>query len=768
MFAHFCLMHSRRRAIGTSTKLNDRRRRPSTWLFIAIAAYALIAAMSDPRPSVAAQNDHLHRREAGTDATQWTENGRTAAGEFFSSLHQIDVTSAPRIGFAWQFKTGTFRGMEGTPLVVDGVMYVPGIWGFVYALDARTGRSLWSFDPQTDRQFGRWGGNDVSTRGLAVLGGKVYAIATDCRLFALDAKTGRIVWVANTLERQEPGYACNGAPQIAGKVVTIGNVGSDNGKGGTRGYVSAYYLDSGRLAWRFYTVPSLKDKNPSPELARAAATWDPNRDPSFGGGGTVWGLMSYDSALDLLYFGTGNAAPYDAPRDWSGGTSTDRLYAASIIAVKASTGRMRWYYQTTPGDVWDFDAAANVILTDLPIKGRTRQVLIQANKNGYFYVIDRATGEPLLAEPFAYMNWSTGMSPVFRPVVTRDGEWGAGPKIVYPSVQGAHSWPPMSYSPATKLVYVPTIEMPNMLFNLSKMPDTKVHGMDAGFDTGYIFPEKGLSYETLEALFGPLPRFPLSTPDGKRPMVRSILKAIDPRSGQVVWQQPTSQDYFVIDGGVLSTEGGLVFAGREDGKFVVYDASSGHVLKEFETGSPIMAAPMTYEVDGRQYVGVLCGHGGSFFPFTGTAALKYINEDRVLVFALDGSQDVPKPARRQLEPYREPPARSGTPEQIAAGKALFVQWCSRCHSLGVPAMSPDLSRLGDGISSPDTFKAIVRGGAFVPLGMPRFDDALSDQDASAIHDYLIDQAWDACRKQQETQSAPAVRASCGKIDGDSH
>jgi quinohemoprotein ethanol dehydrogenase len=236
-------------------------------------------------------------------------------------------------------------------------------------------------------------------------------------------------------------------------------------------------------------------------------------------------------------------------------------------------------------------------------------------------------------------------------------------------------------------------------------------------------------------------------------MVRSILKAVDPTTGHVLWQQPTSQDYFVIDGGVLSTGGGLVFAGREDGKFVVYDARNGHVLKEFDTGSAIMAAPMTYEIDGRQYVAVLCGHGGTKWEFTATAAMNYMNEGRVLTFVLDGAADVPKPEHRHEEPYQEPPERLGTPEQIAAGKALFTQWCARCHSLGVPAMSPDLSRLGDGISSFDTFNTIVRGGAFLPLGMPRFDDALSDQDAVKIHDFLIDQAWEQYRRQEESQSA---------------
>src|SRR5579871_5783627 len=730
---------------------HETRKRPGSSRTLIVTSCLLVAALggaaafaNPPVPDAAARPF----RSANPEGGEWPTNGRTDAGQFYSPLKQIDVTSASRLGFAWQFKTGTFRGMEGTPLVLKGVMYVPGIWGLVYAINARTGELIWQFDPHADRQFGRWGGTDVPTRGLAVFQGKVFAIATDCRLFALDAKTGRVEWVANTLERQEPGYACSGAPQVAGKVVVIGNVGGDTGKGGIRGYISAFDLDSGRLAWRFYSVPSLKDKNPPPELVRAASTWDSNRDPSFGGGGTVWGLMSYDAKLDLLYFGTGNAAPYNVPRDWTGGTTTDRLYAASIVAVNASTGRMRWYYQTTPGDVWDFDADANPVLADLKVNGRERHVLMQANKNGYFYVIDRETGHPILAEPFAYLNWSKGMSPDFRPIVSPDVNYDLGPRVVYPSEQGAHSWPPMSYSAATGLVYIPTIEMPNMLMDLKKRPEARVRDLDEAFGVTYIFPEKGLSYDFVESLFGPVPRFSMASPDGKRPMVRSVLKAVDPQTGHVVWQQLTSQDYFVLDGGVLSTGGGLVFAGREDGSFVVYNATTGAILKQFVTGSAIMAAPMTYEIDGHQYVAVLCGHGGTKWEFTTTAAMNYLNEGRVLVFALDGAPEVPKPERRQQEPYREPPERTGTPEQLTSGKALFVQWCARCHSLGVPAMSPDLSRLGDGIASFDTFKTIVRGGAFLPLGMPRFDDAVSEKDALEIHDYLIDQAWEQYRRQE--------------------
>lgn len=293
-----------------------------------------------------------------------------------------------------------------------------------------------------------------------------------------------------------------------------------------------------------------------------------------------------------------------------------------------------------------------------------------------------------------------------------------------------------------------------MLVYLSKTPSSRVRGYDGAFDVTYIFHDKNFTQEYWESLLGPLPGFP-STESGEvasiQPPIRSILQAIDPITGHVAWQQRTSQEYFLFDGGVLSTAGGLVFAGREDGKFVAYDAKIGRVLKELDTGSAIMAAPMSYEVDGRQYVAVLCGHGGSVWAFAGTAAMKYLNEGRVLVFSLDGLPDVPKPERRNDERYRTPPPREGGPDQIGVGEALFFQWCSRCHSIGVPAMSPDLSRLNDGIGSLGTFKAIVQQGAFLPLGMPRFNDVVSDQDAEDIHAYLVDQSWQQFVKQKKTE-----------------
>lgn len=691
-------------------------------------------------------------RQADREPGQWMAPGRDAGGSFFSPLQQINRESVTRLGFAWQFKTGTARGMEATPMMVDGVIYVSGVWGIVYAVDAASGTRLWAFDPHSDSTFARWVGDDVSTRGLTVWKGKVYAIATDCRLSALDAGTGKVVWQTPTLVVNTPGYACSGAPQVAGRVVVVGNVGGENNDGGIRGYVSAFDLDSGKLAWRFYTVPSLTDKHPTAEMRRAAQTWDPKRDPSFGGGGTVWGLMGYDADLDLVYFGTGNAAPWNAPRDWTGGTATDRLYAASIIALHAASGAMAWYYQTTPGDVWDYDATMNVVLTTLTIDGQKRRVLMQANKNGYFYVLDRKTGKPLSAKPFSYMNWSSGMDASFRPIVNREVEYRGSPKIVWPSGYGAHSWPPMSYSETTGLVYIPTIETGNILADVKTNPGSQLGNIDQSTNIALIVPDKFLSYDFWEPIIGSIPRFPATSPDGHKPRLRAAIKAWDPIAGKVVWERQTSQDYLLLDGGALSTAGGLVFAGREDGHFVVYDAATGKVLKDIDTGSAIEAAPMTYMVGDKQYVAVLCGHGGENYFFEGTAALKYLNEGRILTFALDGSSEVPKPADRPPpQPYREPPARTGPPELTNAGRNLFVTHCARCHALGIPAISADLTRSSI-VPNIDSLKAVLLKGALQPLGMPRFSDVLSAADVGALQSYLIDQSWEAYKAQEAAKA----------------
>ena len=681
---------------------------------------------------------------------QWLTAGRDFSGAYFSPLKQVNSNNVSELGFAWQYKTNTYRGMEATPLFVDGALYVSGIWGAVYAVDAVTGKPLWTFDPHSDPQSARWAGEDIVNRGISIWNGKVYVVAFDCQLFALDAKSGRIAWRVNTLENDSPGYSCSGVPQIAGTVVVVGNAGGENGKGGIRGYVSAFDLDSGHLAWRSYTVPALGQKTASPEMQLAATTWDPKRDPALGGGGTVWDEMAYDPDLDLVYFGTGNAGPYNVARDWSGGVGTDRLYAASIIALHAKTGKMAWYYQTTPGDIWDYDATAGLILTNLSVGGTSRRVLMQANKNGYFYVLDRETGRPISATPFVYMNWSQGMDASFRPIVDRShADYNSSPKFVIPSMWGGHNWNPMAYSPLTGLVYIPTIETGMFYVDVRVNPGSHLDWVDGATGIMWLFADKSFAYEDWEPLVGPLPRLP---PQSK-PLVRSVLKAWDPIKKKVVWEHQTSQDYLLLDGGALATAGGLVVAGREDGMLVAYDATTGEVLKEISTGTAIMAAPMSYEANGEQYISVLAGHGGSSYALLGTAGMQYVNEGRILTFKLGGSQEVPKPAPQVVKPLQEPPPPEGTPAEILKGSYLFDTYCGRCHALGVPGISPDLTRLDDGIRSFDVFQAIVRKGALLTMGMPRFDDVISESDARELHAYFVDESWKAYRAQTESKPA---------------
>lgn len=725
---------------------------PCLIAFVFLSCNSLMAHESEPNSEGRREYGHVdisRLRNADRDPGLWAAMGRTLDGTYYSPLSEINSSNADRLGFVWEFKTGTYRGMDATPLFVDGVLYFPGIWGSVYALDAATGNEIWRFTPENGGQFAKWAASDVVTRGIAVLNHHVFTMSTDCHLFVLDAAKGQVVWQTDTLAEHAPGYICEGPPLVTDRLVIVGNAGGDNLTGGVRGYISAFDLKSGQLVWRFYTVPKLGERSPDPALVAASRTWDPRRDPKFGGGGTVWGQMSYDPELDLVYFGTGNAAPYNAPRDWAGGTASDRLYAASIVAVHARAGRLAWYYQTTPGDIWDFDATANLVFASLRIGGVKHRVLMQANKNGFFYVIDRQSGKPISGSPFAYMNWATGLDAGLRPIVNRTTtDYNAGPKIVYPSVLGAHSWPPMSYSPRTGLVYIPVLETGSILADVAKNRGSRLSWLDQQFGITEILPDKMLSYDFWESLIGPLPRFE-APPRNNRSLLRGLVRAWDPVTRQVVWEQQTSQDYAVLDGGTMTTAGGLVFAGREDGALVVYEAKTGTILKTIQTGSAIMAAPMTFEFGGRQYVSVLCGHGGMFLNFLGTAAWDYVNEDRILTFALDGLPRTPTPPRRTTPTSREEPAlaRTGSPELVKAGRDIFVMHCARCHTLSTPAISPDLTR-SPAIYSIDTLDAILLRGTLVSGGMGRFDDVLTNGDVSAIQTYLVNEAWGAYQEER--------------------
>jgi quinohemoprotein ethanol dehydrogenase len=727
-------------------------------LLLACAALAPMSQTAIAGAPAAGNLDAARLAGADGEPQNWFTGGRDQDGSYYSPLTGIDAKNVKQLGFAWQYDLGNpMRGQEATPIVIDGVMYTSGTWGYVYALDAATGKELWRYDPKPDYFAGRHPCCDLVNRGVAVWKGRIYVASVDGRLHALDAATGKKIWVADTIADHKLPYSSTGAPQIAGDVVVIGNSGADMGHTAVRGYVSAYDLASGKFKWRFYTVPpAVGQPYENPELAQADKTWDPHRKPEFNGGGTAWDGFAYDPALNLVYFGTANAAPYDLRQ--LGPAKLDSLFTASIIALDAATGRMAWYYQTTPRDSWDYDSVQKLIMTDLGWEGASRPVIMQASKNGFFYVLDRKTGQLLSAKNFTYVNWASRIDmKTGRPVVTKAADWYSSPKNVYPSWAGGHTWNPMSYSAQTHLVYIPVIDLSavwvDMLHN-----GGRVKFLDGFFTVQGIYPDDTYDAAALKSLYGPVPDLQTLRATRKVNLVRELLRAWDPVAQKTVWEHETSSGIRGYDGGAMSTAGNLVFQGRGSGELWVYAADTGKVLKVIKTGSHIMAAPMTYSINGEQFVAVQAGYGGTAITVgpipPSSAALKYQNTNRVIAFKLGGGP-VPNPPARIEEPFPKPPAQTAAQPQIDAGEVKFVEECSRCHVFG-PSSTPDLRKLNAGLHA--AFKDIVLKGVLAPSGMERFDDLLSEKDADNIHAYLIDQSWAAYRDQEAAAARPQAAA----------
>ncbi len=721
--------------------------RRSAGFLAGILATAGLSACGGPAPRPPAPSGPTHFGEvtearvlgAAAEPDQWFAPGRDAAGSFYSPLDAINATTVAGLGFAWDYRTGTTRGLEATPVVVDGVMYTSGNWGRVYALDAATGRELWTYDPGVPGQYGRYACCDVVNRGVAVRGGRVYVASLDGYLHAIDAHTGKRVWRADTFPGRADGdlhYFVTGAPLVAGDEVVIGSGGSDFK--GARGSVSAYDIATGAFRWRFYTVPRDPRLGPQdqPHLEAAIKTWAKRYNWDFGGGGSVWDGMAYDPALHLVYVATANASPYGIV-DTDSGTGNDELYVASIVAVHADTGQYAWHFQEIPGEGRDYDATAKMVLADLPVHGDTRHVLMQASKNGFLYVLDRATGEFLSGEAFAHVTWTKGLDPkTHRPITNPAANWNNDPKLIYPAATGAHGWQPMSFSAKTQLMYIPVMDAPMVYVNTAHRPAGLIEG---NFDLAFFFPEdydpKGLA-----GLLGKVPSLDALSKGAKEaPRSRGVLRAVNPANGQLVWEHETSSAW---DGGVLSTAGNLVFQGDAAGFLNVYAADTGTLLKRVEVGTSMLAAPMTYRVGGEQFVAVMAGYGGGvlFNPFpAASAAFQRGNAGRIVAFKLGGTE-VPKPPMVADTPWTEPPAREGPAAKVAEGEVLYNRFCARCHAFG-RALLPDLRRL-----SPETnriFYDIVLNGAYQAKGMARWDDVLSRADAEAVHAYLVDQAWAA-------------------------
>ena len=647
---------------------------------------------------------------------EWLLHGRTYAEERHSPLDQINTSNVDQIGLSWSFETGTNRGHETTPIVKDGVMFITAPWSVVHALDAKTGDLLWTHDPKVERAWANNACCDVVNRGVALYENSIFFGTIDGRLISLDKDTGTENWSILTIDKSRP-YTITGAPRIVKGNVIIGNGG---GEFGVRGYVTAYDVDSGDELWRFYTVPGNPNEPfESPEMEIAAKTWSGGKWWEYGGGGTVWDSMAYDPALDTLYIGTGNGSPWNRYVRSPGGG--DNLYLSSIVALDPDTGDYKWHYQTTPGDSWDYTATQHMILADLEINGQMRKVIMQAPKNGFFYVIDRTNGELISAENYVPINWATHVDmETGRPVENPANNYFNTPALTTPGPLGGHNWQPMAFNPDTGLVYIPAQEM---LF---------VYSHDKDFEYN---PKTWNTGQQIEMTYLPKNPDELAMVDKA---TFGYLLAWDPVAQKEVWREQYQRPW---SGGLLSTAGDLVLQGTSDGRFIAFDAASGEILWSVDTGQGIIAPPITYMIDEEQYIAVQVGYGGAYalagaFP---SANKNPAQNGRMLVFKLGGEEMSP-PVQSIAKVNPVVPSMTTDALTIARGEYEYHEHCQFCHGAGVigGGVIPDLRYLDE--VGHKTFLGVILGGMHSEKGMASFKDVLSLEQANQIQAYIISQA----------------------------
>ena len=685
-------------------------------------------------PASAANVNAERLLAADSEPENWMSYGRTYSEQRYSPLKQVNTESVQGLGLAWSFDFNTERGIEATSLVVDGVMYTTSSWSILHALDARTGEHLWTYDPKVDKVKIRHGCCDAVNRGVAVWEGQVFLGVFDGRLVALDAATGEVNWSVATVDPELP-YTITGAPRVIDGKVLIGNGGAEYG---VRGFISAYDVASGDMVWRFYTVPG------NPELGfendamkMAAETWNGTWWELGGGGGTVWDAMAYDPELDLLFFGVGNVAPWNREIRSPGGG--DNLFLSSIVAVRPDTGEYVWHYQTTPGETWDYTATQHIILADMEIDGKSRKVLMQAPKNGFFYVVDRATGELISANNYIDVNWATHVDmETGRPVEVEGARYIDSPYLVTPSYLGGHNWHPMSYSPETGLVYIPVLDFPASY----GQPEDFLY-RPGTFNTGS------------DGVVGSLPDSQ-SERDAMRPLMKGRLLAWNPKTQSETWRVEHNGPW---NGGTLVTAGNLVFQGTADGKLVAFTADEGKALWEFPTQTGVVAPAMTYEIDGEQYVSVNAGWGGAYALVFGefVQAESMPNVSRVLTFKLGADGALP-PVNWRPTVVFNPPKRTADAEAEQEGFALYQDLCMGCHGLNAVSglLVPDLRGSG-WLHDAGGWDKVVREGLLANNGMASFADYLDREQSEAIRAYVIREAW----RGKELQEARAGVESPG-------
>lgn len=671
------------------------------------AAFAQTKGSADHIKAVTSAVDSASIKANTATSNDWPTIGLDYAETRFSKLNQINTDNVKKLGLVWSYSLESSRGVEATPVVVDGIMYQTASWSVVHAIDARTGKKIWSFDPGVDREKGYKGCCDVVNRGVAVYKGKVFVAAYDGRLIALDAATGAKVWEKDTLIDHDHSYTITGAPRAFNGKVVIGQGGAEYG---ARGYVTAYDTETGNQVWRWFTVPGDPSKPfEDASMEAAAKTWDPaGKYWLNGGGGTPWDTMTYDPDLNLVFIGTGNGSPWNRNvRSPSGG---DNLYLGSLVALNADTGKYVWHYQETPGDHWDYTSTQPMILADITIDGAPRKVILHAPKNGFFFVVDRTNGKFISAKNFVDVNWATGYDANGRPIEVPAARGDAAYDSI-PGPFGAHNWHPMSFNPQTGLVYLPAQGVPLNLTPeksvVQNAPTPGKFGGTTGWNVGFV-------------LNGEPPKAPAF----------GRLLAWDPVKQKEAWRAEYVAPW---NGGTLTTAGNLVFQGTADGRFIAYNATTGEKLWETPTGTGVVAAASTYMIDGKQYVSVAVGWGGVFGISQRVTELQ--SPGTVYTFAVDGKAPLPNFVKYQTEGLLA--GVKYDPKDVPDGTLIYVAACATCH--GVPGVDKGGNVRNLGYVSPETItnlKDFVFKGPFRDQGMPDFTGKLTDADVVKIQAFI--------------------------------
>jgi quinohemoprotein ethanol dehydrogenase len=656
---------------------------------------------------------------AGDEANigNWMSHGRNWGEDRFSPLDQINADNVSELGLAWFDDLETKRGVQATPLVIDGVLYNESIYNIVTAYDAATGEELWTYDPQVGPEWARLACCGPSSRGIAAWNGKIIIGALDGRLIAVDAATGEEVWSTQTFstEGELGAYSITGAPRVYDGVVVIGNGGADYG---VRGFVSAFDAETGEEMWKFFLVPGNPVDGPDGEASDSAMeialpTWS-GEWWRWGGGGTAWDSFAYDPDLNLVYIGTGNGSPHmwSIRSDGEG----DNLFLCSIVAVDATSGEYVWHYQMVPEEDWDYTCTQPITLADLEIDGQERQVLMQAPKNGFFYVIDRASGEFISAENYLSQNtWASSIDPeTGRPVLQPGAHNTTTPHMMLPSWLAGHTWHPMSYSPLTGLVYFSAQEQGDIYAALPKKDFAfNYHRSNSGQQRGNM-PE--LRAQLMEEV---------------RATEKGYLLAWDPVTQTEAWRV----DYpHPGSGGTLATAGNLVIQGTINKTLAIYRADNGEKLWEMNIDQAPVAGAITYMAGGEQYIAINAGWGGSpvynLGPFETSTA-------KLLVFKLGatGAELPPPPPPSDLP---RPPFLMAGEEEVARGRELYAENCMRCHGANAEGGMKDLRWMTPEVRA--QFNEIVLEGLFEDKGMIGFGDTLTEEDSNAIHAFLIARA----------------------------